>query len=122
MQEAKALLSTKLPLDDIVRSFTLPAPVYITQPNLPDLAGFNQYLRKIWDSRWLTNDGQFHQQFEQCLKQHLQLEYLNLFNNGTIALLVALQALRINSGQVITTPFTFPASSHVLYWLSLIHI
>jgi dTDP-4-amino-4,6-dideoxygalactose transaminase len=116
MQETKALLAAKIPLDDLVRNFKLPVPVYITQPNLPDLAGFNQYLREIWDSRWLTNDGQFHQQFEQQLKQHLQVDHLNLFNNGTIALLVALQALRINSGQVITTPFTFPASSHVLYW------
>jgi len=64
----------------------------------------------------LTNDGQFHQEFEQKLKNYLEIDHLNLFANGTIALLVALQALRINSVEVITTPFTFPASTHVLYW------
>ncbi|MGA1795413.1 MAG: DegT/DnrJ/EryC1/StrS family aminotransferase [bacterium] len=83
---------------------------------MPRLEDFNQYLQDIWDSCWLTNDGPFHKKFEQRLKEYLGVSHLNLFTNGTIALLVALQALRINSGEVITTPFSFPATAHVLYW------
>jgi len=83
---------------------------------MPELSAYTRYLEQIWDSRWLTNDGQFHREFERRLKEYLGVEHLNLFVNGTIGLLVALQALRINSGEVITTPFTFPATSHVLYW------
>lgn len=83
---------------------------------MPKLDDYYASLKKIWDSRWLTNNGQFHQEFESRLKEYLGVEHLNLFVNGTIALLVALQALRINSGEVITTPFTFAATPHVLYW------
>ncbi len=103
-------------LKKISQRFKLPAPVYVTRPRMPELSAYNRYLEQIWDSRWLTNDGQFHREFEQRLKEYLGVEHLNLFVNGTIGLLVALQALRINSGEVITTPFTFPATSHVLYW------
>lgn len=82
-------------------------------PRLPD---YHQSLQRIWDSRWLTNFGQFHKEFEQRLSEYLGVEHVSLFCNGTIALLLALQALRINGGEVITTPFTFPATVHVLYW------
>lgn len=91
-------------------------PIYVAQPTMPRLEDYYQSLKKIWTSRWLTNDGQFHQDFEHHLKEYLGVEHLNLFVNGTIALLVALQALRINSGEVITTPFTFAATPHVLHW------
>ncbi|MBW8017466.1 MAG: DegT/DnrJ/EryC1/StrS family aminotransferase [Planctomycetes bacterium] len=94
----------------------MPDPVFVTQPTMPKLEDYHEYMKKIWQSRWLTNDGQFHQEFERRLKEYLGIEQLNLFVNGTIALLVALQALRINSGEVITTPFTFAATPHVLYW------
>ncbi|MHC4292219.1 MAG: DegT/DnrJ/EryC1/StrS family aminotransferase [Planctomycetota bacterium] len=83
---------------------------------MPPLESYTSSLSKIWESQWLTNNGSFHQDFEEKLKRYLGVEHLNLFVNGTIALLVALQALRINSGEVITTPFTFPASTHVLHW------
>jgi dTDP-4-amino-4,6-dideoxygalactose transaminase len=83
---------------------------------MPSLEEYNHYLEQIWATHWLTNDGQFHNQFESRLREYLGVEHLTLFVNGTIALLVALQALRINSGEVITTPFTFPATPHVLYW------
>jgi len=116
MRDAESLAQGKNHLDEFVKTFRLASPVFVTRPNMPALPEYNQYLQQIWDSRWLTNDGQFHQQFEQRLRQYLGVKHLNLFNNGTIALLVALQALRINSGQVITTPFTFPATCHVLYW------
>jgi len=103
-------------LKRITEQFKLAAPVYVTRPRMPELSAYTRCLERIWESRWLTNDGQFHQQFEHELKAYLGIEHLNLFVNGTIALMVALQSLRINSGEVITTPFTFPATSHVLHW------
>lgn len=114
--EMSSFLEDKRLLHGVIRDFKLADPVYITRPRMPSLADYNRYLQQIWDSCWLTNDGQFHQEFERQLKEYLGIKHLNLFVNGTIALLVALHALRINSGEVITTPFTFPASAHVLYW------
>ncbi|MCH9022294.1 MAG: DegT/DnrJ/EryC1/StrS family aminotransferase [Planctomycetes bacterium] len=103
-------------LTKLVQTYQHPEPIYVTQPRMPSLSKYTESLEKIWDTKWLTNDGQFHQEFEQRLKGYLGVEHLNLFTNGTIALLVALQALRINSGEVITTPFTFAATPHVLHW------
>jgi len=102
--------------EDFLSEYRLSEPVYVTRPTMPSRSSYETYLEQIWRSRWLTNDGQFHVEFERKLREYLQVEYINLFVNGTIALLVALQALRINSGEVITTPFTFPASTHVLHW------
>ena len=103
-------------IDQIVAKYRLPEPVFVTRPTMPALDEYTEYLRGIWDRRWLTNEGMLHQELERKLCDHLGVEHLSLFCNGTIALLVALQALRINSGDVITTPFTFPATAHVLYW------
>lgn len=89
--------------------------IYVTRPSLPPLEEFIPYLEDIWESKWLTNDGQFHKKFEQDLSEYLGVEYCNLFANGTLALVVALQALRI-TGEVITTPFSFVATSHALHW------
>jgi dTDP-4-amino-4,6-dideoxygalactose transaminase len=100
----------------LVQDFRLPEPVYVTRPNLPPLTEYLPYLEQIWQSRWLTNAGAVHQEFEQRLGAYLKEDHLSVFCNGTLALLVALQALRLNSGEVITTPFTFPATPHVLYW------
>lgn len=90
-------------------------PIYVTQPYMPPLEEFIPYLEKIWESKILTNGGSMHQQLEQALCEYLGVEHLALFNNGTIALLTALQALRIN-GEVITTPYTFVATAHSLLW------
>lgn len=90
-------------------------PIYVTQPYLPPLEEFTPYLEKIWESKILTNGGPMHQQLEQALCDYLGVAHLALFNNGTIALLTALQALRIN-GEVITTPYTFVATAHSLLW------
>lgn len=90
-------------------------PIYVTQPYMPPLEEFIPYLEKIWESKILTNGGPMHQQLEQALCEYLGVEHLALFNNGTIALLTALQALRIN-GEVITTPYTFVATAHSLLW------
>jgi dTDP-4-amino-4,6-dideoxygalactose transaminase len=90
-------------------------PIYITRPLLPTLDEITQKLGEVWDSKWLTNNGPQHQLFEKKLKNVLKVPNLSLFNNGTIALIVACQSLRL-SGEVITTPFTFPATPHVLTW------
>ncbi len=89
--------------------------IFVTKPSLPPLEEFIPYLQKIWDSRILTNSGPFHEQLERELCQHLGVEHISLFTNGTIALVSALQALRI-TGEVITTPFSFVATSHALLW------
>ncbi len=103
-------------MNDLLRRYRLAEPVWVTRPTMPPLEKYTEQLQTIWDVRWLTNNGQFHQEFERRLAAHLDVEYVSLFCNGTIALLVALQALRINEGEVITTPFTFPATTHVLHW------
>lgn len=90
----------------------------VTQPFLPDLNEFIPYLEKIWENRWLTNNGPFHQQLEAALCEYLGVEHVSLFNNATIALITALQALRI-SGEVITTPYSFVATSHSIMWNGL---
>ena len=90
-------------------------PIYVTQPYLPPLEEFIPYLEKIWASKWLTNNGQFHQELERALGDYLGVEHIALFANGTIALITALQSLRV-TGEVITTPYSFVATSHALIW------
>lgn len=90
-------------------------PTYVTQPFLPPLEEFKPYLEKIWENRILTNCGPFHQELEEKLCEYLGVNYISLFTNGTIALLTALQSLRI-TGEVITTPYSFVATSHSLLW------
>lgn len=89
--------------------------INVTQPFLPPLEEFIPYLEKIWESKWLTNAGPFHEQLEEKLCEYLGVEHIALFTNGTIALITALQALRI-TGEVITTPYSFVATSHSLLW------
>ena len=90
-------------------------PIYVTQPALPPLDEYIDYLRQIWDRKILTNDGPFHRQLEQELAEYLGVKYMSLFANGTLALVTALQVLRI-TGEVITTPFSFVATTHALWW------
>jgi dTDP-4-amino-4,6-dideoxygalactose transaminase len=89
--------------------------IFVTKPFLPPFEAFIPRLKEIWDSRVLTNGGPFHRRFEMALGAYLGVEHLSLFVNGTIALLTALQALRI-TGEVLTTPFSFVATSHALLW------
>lgn len=93
-------------------------PIFVTQPYLPPLEEFLPYLQKIWESKVLTNGGPMHQQLEAALCDYLGVEHVALFNNGTIALLTALQALRV-TGEVITTPYSFVATAHSLLWNSI---
>ena len=90
-------------------------PIYVTQPSLPRLEEFVEMLRDIWGTKWLTNQGKYHRVLEQALVDHLGVKHVSLFCNGTIALQVGLQALKI-TGEVITTPFSFPATTHSLWW------
>lgn len=89
--------------------------ITVTSPLLPDLNEFNALLKEIWDSKWITNNGSFHQRLEKELAEYLGVPYLSLFTNGTLPLITALQALRIN-GEVITTPYSFVATTHSLWW------
>jgi len=89
--------------------------ITVTRPYLPPLDEFIPYLQSIWESHILTNNGQFHQQLEKELCEYLGVKYISLFANGTLALITALQALKI-TGEVITTPFSFVASTHCLHW------
>ena len=104
-------------------NFTLPPEISpniipVTRPLLPPLKEFTPYLRQIWKNQWLTNDGPFHQKLEMELAEYLGVKHLSLFTNGTIALVTALQALGIK-GEVITTPFSFVATTHALRWNNL---
>ncbi len=89
--------------------------ITVTSPLLPPLDEFIPYLQQIWDSKWITNNGSFHLQLEQALTDYLGIDYLSLFTNGTLPLITALQALRI-TGEVITTPYSFVATTHALWW------
>jgi len=90
-------------------------PITVTQPCLPPLDEFMPYLQQIWDNKWLTNNGPMHQQLEKELAEYLGVKYISVFSNGTLALITALQALNI-TGEVITTPFSFVATTHSLWW------
>lgn len=89
--------------------------ITVTSPLLPNLDEFHEMLKEIWDSKWITNNGSFHKQLEKELAAYLKVPYVSLFTNGTLPLLTALQALRI-SGEVITTPYSFVATTHSIWW------
>lgn len=89
--------------------------ITVTSPLLPDLGEFNEMLKQIWDAKWITNNGQFHKQLEKELAEYLGVPYISLFTNGTLPLLTGLQALRI-TGEVITTPYSFVATTHSIWW------
>lgn len=87
----------------------------VTKPFLPPLEKFTPYLQQIWKTRTLTNIGPFHKELEKELSKYLGVKYVSLFSNGTLALITALQTLKI-TGEVITTPYSFVATSHSLWW------
>lgn len=89
--------------------------ITVTSPLLPNLDDFNEMLKQIWASKWITNNGSFHKQLETELAAYLKVPYISLFTNGTLPLITALQALRI-TGEVITTPYSFVATTHALWW------
>lgn len=89
--------------------------ITVTSPLLPNLDELNVMLKEIWSSKWVTNNGKFHKQLEKELAEYLKVPYISLFTNGTLPLITALQALRI-TGEVITTPYSFVATTHSLWW------
>ena len=89
--------------------------ITVTSPLLPDLDDFHGLLKEIWDSKWITNNGSFHKKLETALCEYLKVPYISLFTNGTLPLITALQALHI-TGEVITTPYSFVATTHALWW------
>lgn len=89
--------------------------ITVTSPLLPNLDEFTSELKNIWDNRWITNNGHYHQELEKALCEYLKVPYISLFTNGTLPLITALQALRI-TGEVITTPYSFVATTHSLWW------
>ena len=90
-------------------------PITVTSPLLPPLEEFVPYLQKIWNNKWLTNNGEMHQELERRLAEYLGVKYISLFSNGTLALISSLQALNI-TGEVITTPYSFVATTHSIFW------
>ena len=93
--------------------------ITVTAPLLPDLEEFQTMLKEIWESKWITNNGQFHRQLEKALAEYLGVEYISVFTNGTLPLITALQALGLTKGEVITTPYSFVATSHSIWWNGL---
>lgn len=89
--------------------------ITVTSPLLPDLGEFNDMLKQIWNNKWVTNNGSFHKQLEKELAEYLKVPFVSLFTNGTLPLLTALQALRV-TGEVITTPYSFVATTHCIWW------
>ncbi len=89
--------------------------ITVTSPLLPDLDEFYELLKDIWKRKWITNNGYYHQELEKALCEYLKVPYISLFTNGTLPLITALQAFRI-TGEVITTPYSFVATTHSLWW------
>nr|WP_319271822.1 DegT/DnrJ/EryC1/StrS family aminotransferase [uncultured Draconibacterium sp.] len=89
--------------------------ISITQPVLPNLDEFTNYLNDIWERKWVTNNGEFHKELETALSEYLGVPYISLFSNGTLALISALQVLGA-TGEVITTPYSFVATTHAIWW------
>lgn len=98
---------------------TFNKPITVTSPLLPDLEEFIPYLKQIWDSKWITNNGDFHQHLEKALCEYLGVDYISVFTNGTLPLITAFQALNIRQGEVITTPYSFVATTHAIWWNGL---
>ena len=90
--------------------------ITVTSPLLPNLDKLNELMQDIWSRKWITNMGEYHQELEHKLAEHLEVEYLSLFTNGTLPLITALQALDIHEGEVITSPYSFVATSHAIWW------
>jgi dTDP-4-amino-4,6-dideoxygalactose transaminase len=100
------------------RRFMANTQITVTSPLLPSLEEFVPMLKDIWDRKWLTNNGDYHKELEKALAEYLGVKYISLFTNGTLPLITALQAMRI-SGEVITTPYSFVATTHSIWWNGL---
>lgn len=95
------------------------SPILVTSPLLPPLEEFTELLQDIWQRKWITNNGHYHRELETALAEYLGVPYISLFTNGTLPLITALQALNLSAGEVITTPYSFVATTHSLIWNGL---
>ena len=111
-------MSGRLPEAEVNGGLMNKEIITVTSPLLPDLEEFHDLLKEIWASKWITNNGSFHQQLEKELAAYLKVPYLSLFTNGTLPLITALQALHVK-GEVITTPYSFVATTHSIWWNGL---
>lgn len=93
--------------------------IKVTSPLMPDLKEFEALLEDIWDRKWLTNNGYYHKELEKALSEYLGVDYISLFTNGTLPLITALQALDLRDGEIITTPYSFVATTHSIWWNGL---
>lgn len=100
----------------LAREGRLEEPAYVMRPSLPSLSEFQTEVETIWGNQVLTNRGEYHAQFESALSAYMQIDHVSLTSNGTLAILVALRALNLEPGEIITTPFTFPATVHAIEW------
>ena len=98
---------------------TSTSQITVTSPLLPNLDELNELIQDIWNRKWITNAGHYHNALEQELAKYLGVEYISLFTNGTLPLITAFQALGIHQGEVITTPYSFVATSHSIWWNGL---
>lgn len=96
--------------------------ITVTSPILPPLDELQEMMQDIWEKKWITNLGEYHQRLEVALAEYLGVPYISLFTNGTLPLIAALQALDIRDGEVITTPYSFVATSHALWWNGLVPV
>lgn len=104
----------------MLKSLDKQSKIFVTQPLLPNIDDVQTQLKEIWESKWLTNMGKKHNKLESRLTNILKVPHASLFNNGTIALMVAIKALDLPYGsEVITTPFTFAATPHCIAWNGL---
>lgn len=93
--------------------------INVTSPLLPSLREFKKELRKIWKSKWITNNGVYQEQLEKALSEYLGVKYISLLSNGTLPLITAIQALDLKDGEIITTPYSFVATTHSICWQGL---
>jgi len=107
--------ATQAKINKFIKQYKFDEPINVTKTHLPNLESFQDYLNSIWENNWVTNNGPLHLRLEMELVKYLKAEYINLFCNGTLALMLAMHASRLN-GEIITTPFTFPATPNVLHW------
>ena len=102
-------------MEELLQKMMSSESVRVTSPLLPAFDDFTELLRDIWDRKWITNNGEYHQQLEEALAAYLKVPFVSLFTNGTLPLITALQALKIK-GEVITTPYSFVATTHAIWW------
>ena len=107
---------TQFTLPPSLEKYRFPEPIYVTRTRMPRLEDYTRKLEGLWESHWITNDGELHRELRSALQSYLEVEHLSLCCNGTVALLIALQAGGVSAGEVISAPFTFPVTPHAIYW------